>query len=179
MLCCLLAFLLLCPAGQAAFPRDLNLTGRAFLEAYAREAGKLDAPVAAMRNGSPQAVLDGILASWYPLDDGLALILFRRGVSPRLLGVGLAFQEEKVPQEDWKRSVRAVVASLTPRLGDKYRNMLNEELISALRHRQAYCSYRTYAEQRQFVVWSDWEEYSAALFVWPEVMRPSGLYWLP
>ena len=98
MLCCLLAFLLLCPAGQAAFPRDLNLTGRAFLEAYAREAGKLDAPVAAMHNGSPQAVLDGILASWYPLDDGLALILFRRGVSPRLLGVGLAFQEEKVPQ---------------------------------------------------------------------------------
>ncbi len=178
MLCCLLVFLSLCPAVQAAFPRDLNLTGRAFLEGYAREAGKLDAPEVRSHDDMPDAVLGGIQASWYSLDEGLRLVLFRRGVSPRLLGVGIAFMDS-IPQESWKRCVHAVVASLTPRLGEKYREMLFEELVAALEHRQPHCSYRTYAEQRQFVVWADWEGYSAALFVWPEIMESTELYWLP
>ena len=174
----LLFLFLSCSAAQATFPRDLDLTGRVFLERYAHEAKKLKAPAVKEEPDRSQAVLQEIQASWYGVRDGLSLVLFRRGVSPRLLGIGVAFMDN-IPQEDWKRCVGAVVMSLTPRLGEKYRTMLYEELLLALEHRQAHCSYRTYAEQKQFVVWPDWEGHSAALFVWPEIMDPTELYWLP
>lgn len=178
LLLVLLLPVLFCSSALAAFPRDLNLTGREFLNRYSLEAKKLEAPAVGSRSDRSSPIVQGIQASWYTLEEGLSLVLFRRGVSPRLLGVGVAFVDT-VPREDWKRCVRAVVTGLTPRLGEKYRNMLHEELLLALEHRQAHCSYRTYAEQRQFVVWPDWEGYSAAVFVWPEIMEPTELYWLP